>query len=135
MLHRLVAALVPLLLGITPSLALACDARCLGERAGHSVTTSAGHQHPGHQHSNAAPAGRANDAHSSDAVSAVHVTVAVTAERLLHHGCVTAFDEGTLDRPAAAGLGYATPSPALAPLTSTAIRCVRQPGHVPLASG
>ena len=135
MLQRLVAAIVPLLLGITPSLALACDVRCLGEHAGHSVATPAGHEHAGHQHPGAAPAGRADAEQSLDTVSAVHVTAAVKAERPLHHGCMTAFDEGTLDRPsAAAAVGNTSASPTLAALTLAAVPSVRQPGHAPFAS-
>ena len=71
----------------------------------------------------------------SDAASPVHVTEAVTAERPLHHGCITALDEGTLDRPSvAAGLGYAPTAAALAALTPSAVPSIRQPGHAAPAS-
>jgi hypothetical protein len=112
MARRLVAAIVPLLLGITPSLALACDARCLGEHAARAVAARAGHVHAGHPTSHQQAAAHAHDtdtARPSDAGSQGQVTTLVTGAAPMHHGCMAAFDEGTLDRhPVASRLGHAT---------------------------
>src|SRR5687768_14865164 len=103
MARRLIAAIVPLVLGITPSLALACDARCLAEPATRtSFADRTGHTHDHHSsaHWQAAPAHAHHTqvAQSSDAVSPVHVSTLVTAAGSAHHGCKAAFDEGTVNR-------------------------------------
>ena len=127
--RRLVAAIVPLILAITPALAIACDARCLGERAGQGVTGSGGHTHT------SAHAGHTNAPHSSDSGAAVHVTAALTGEAPLHHGCLAAFDKGTLDRqPVTDGLAQAPLGSLFSAPAQPAVPSAGRSPHAPPAS-
>jgi hypothetical protein len=110
--RALVAAIVMLLVAVTPSLALACDARCLADQAALTGGDAGASGHAAHRSSHAQTA-TAHTHHTaaaptSDAIATIHVTAFVTAA-LIRHGCLAAFDAGTLDRqPGNAGGGDTT---------------------------
>jgi len=136
---RLVVAIVSLLLGVTPSLALACDARCLGGNAAHTGQAGqAGHAHAGHPSSDQRSTTHAHHSSAtqpSDAASQVHVTPPVTDAEPMNHGCMAAFDQGPLDRqPVAGGLGDPPAGLAMAYLPPSAVRPARQTQHTPPGS-
>jgi hypothetical protein len=135
----LVAAIVTLLLGITPGLALACDARCLDEHVARTSADSlAGHGHARHRSNQphaAAHAGHAHTARSTDAASPVRVTTLVTGADAAHHGCKAAFDEATVDRQfLTASLGPAPDRPVMASPPPATAALPRHARHAPAAS-
>jgi hypothetical protein len=136
----LIAALVTLLLGITPSLALACDARCLDGYGAHANPAGTGADHAGHssshRHAVAAHGLHADLAQPSDAASAVHVTTLIAGAAQVHHGCQAAFEEGTVDRqPPAANAGDTPARPAAICRAPSLTRCAQHAGLTPSASG
>jgi len=112
MVHRLVAAVVLVLLGVTPSLALACDARCLPEHAftsspsSQTASHSNGLAHTHHHTTSATAHAHRHDLGAATTAHGMQVTDAHTAR----HGCQAAFDAGTLDRQTGAAHLAAAPS-------------------------
>jgi len=105
MARRLVAAIVLVLLGVTPSLALACDARCLsGDPFTPSISSLDASESTGHAHAHhRATAAPAHTHHQVDAAVTEHGTQ-LTDAHVARHGCRAAFDTGALDRQAGAAL-------------------------------